>query len=250
MDRHHETNQCSGAGGTHGAPSGGAPSGGAPSGRPAKIGWRSRGYLPHFDVPGLIQTLTFRLNDALPTTVLKAFEAESGDLDDKTEKEKRRRLKIEAYLDAGHGSCLLRDSAAAGIVQDALLHFDTERYRLIAWCIMPNHVHVIIGCFPGHPLARVLHSWKSFTAHAINQAFHSTGALWQKEYHDRFIRDAPHFQRALHYLEQNPVKAGLVASKAEWPWCSAFAARQTAGSAARPAGPGESTGQGPVNAME
>jgi len=204
-------------------------------------------------VPGLIQTLTFRLHDALPAPVLKALQAELDELDDETEREKRRRLKIEEYLDAGHGSCLLRQPAAAEIVQNALLHFDTERYRLIAWCLMPNHVHVIIECLPGHLLADVLHAWKSFTAHAINKTLNRTGPLWQKEYHDRFIRDAVHFQKALHYLEQNPVKARLVADKAEWPWSSArsAAARSAAagsaaagsavaGSAVRPAGPGAS----------
>ncbi len=243
MDRKSGQNHCSGAGGTHGAPRDDA------SHRlPPRIGWRSRGYLPHFDVPGLIQTLTFRLNDALPAAVLKTLMAELADLENETAREKRRRLKIEEYLDAGHGSCLLRDSSAAGIVQNALLHFDNEHYRLIAWCIMPNHVHVIIECFPDRTLASVLHSWKSFTAHAINKALNLTGPVWQKEYHDRFIRDSAHFQKALHYLEQNPVKAGLVTDKTAWPWSSAFAGSAVrpagpAGSAVRPGGPGESAQQ-------
>ena len=69
--------------------------------------WYSRGYLPHFDHPGLIQMITFRLADALPASVLKAWREELP-LD-----EMAQRRRTEAYLDTGYGSCCLGDVTAA-----------------------------------------------------------------------------------------------------------------------------------------
>ncbi len=184
-------------------------------------GWYSRGYLPHVDVPGLIQSITFRLADSLPHDVLDRLAGEK--LDDA-----ERRKRIDAFLDAGHGECLLARPETAQIVEDALLHFDGERYRLIAWCVMPNHVHVLIETRAGHPLAEVIHSWKSFTAKEINKALGRSGEIWQREYFDRYIRDDRHLQAAVNYIEENPVKAKLVTSAEDWRFSSA-ARREKAG---------------------
>lgn len=181
---------------------------------PPPKGWYSRGYLPHIDVPGLLQAITFRLADSLPTDVLDRLAEEK--LDD-TE----RRERIEAFLDAGHGECWLARPEIAKIVEDALLHFDGERYRLISWCIMPNHVHVLIETRPGHPLAEVVHSWKSFTAKEINAVLGRSGEVWQREYFDRYIRDDRHLQATIEYIESNPVKAELVERAENWPYSSA-----------------------------
>jgi len=131
------------------------------------------------------------------------------------------RRRIAAYEDAGHGACWLRDKRIATLVEKALLHFDGERYRLIAWCVMPNHVHVLIETWVGYPLDKVLHSWKSFTAQEANKVLKLTGAFWGREYYDRFMRDERHFAQTVTYIEQNPVKAGLVKSAEAWPFSSA-----------------------------
>jgi hypothetical protein len=109
----------------------------APSGK----GWFSRGYLPHFDQPGLLQFITFRLADAIPSETVKQWRLELGlttetDVGDSRNVELRERL--ERYEDHGHGACHLRLKGAAIAVQDALLHFDGKRYRLLAWCVMPT----------------------------------------------------------------------------------------------------------------
>ena len=186
---------------------------------PAK-GWYSRGYLPHLDRPNLVQGITFRLTDALPESVLDQWKYELLCLEEVARLLEERR-RIEKYLDAGHGSCLLRDSRAAAVVENSLLHFDQQRYALIAWCVMPNHVHAMIEPWERWPLAGVVHAWKSFTAHEINKLLKRSGAVWQREYHDRFIRDADHFAHAVRYIEENPVKAGLVARSTQWQWSSA-----------------------------
>src|SRR5262245_55335614 len=87
--------------------------------------WHSRGYMPHFDASNQIQHVTYHLADSLPSTTLERFEAElkaapRGWCD------AERRRRIEEWLDAGHGSCFLRDPSAACIVQDAFLHFDAR----------------------------------------------------------------------------------------------------------------------------
>jgi REP-associated tyrosine transposase len=131
------------------------------------------------------------------------------------------RMRISRYEDAGHGACWLRDDRIAALAESALFHFDGQRYRLIAWCVMPNHVHALIETNEDWPLAGVFHSWKSFTTHKANRILKRTGELWQREYHDRFIRDDRHFAKAVSYIESNPVKAGLVQAPDQWKWSSA-----------------------------
>lgn len=202
-------------------------------------GWHSRGFLPHWDQPETIQSVSFRLADSLPEGLIDSWRAELGiktrmvydknrsnSSEPKPDSERRsrelalRRL-VSEYEDAGHGSCWLRDPRIGRVVEDALLHFDAQRYRLLAWCVMPNHVHVLIEPWEGWPLASVVHTWKSFTANHANRLLEMHGRFWQREYHDRYIRDAEHYASAVKYIEENPVKAGLVRTPIEWSWSSA-----------------------------
>jgi Transposase IS200 like len=85
--------------------------------------------------------------------------------------------RIERYLDRGAGACHLRDPEVANAVSETLSHFDEKRYRLFAWCIMPNHVHVVVRLFPGSTLAAVLHSWKSFAAKRVMKLVRVQGSF-------------------------------------------------------------------------
>jgi REP element-mobilizing transposase RayT len=131
------------------------------------------------------------------------------------------RQRVEKYLDDGHGECWLRRADVARLAEAALLHFDGQRYCLLAWCIMPNHVHVMIETREGFTLPGILHSWKSYTANQANKLLARCGEFWQREYLDRYIRNAEHYQQAVAYIEENPVKAGLARVKTNWPWSSA-----------------------------
>ena len=184
-------------------------------------GLHSRGYLPHFDAGHGVQFITFRLHDSVPTEVIERWKQELhwtkwAAPDSKEAVTLRKR--IEQYEDAGHGVCYLRDERIARLVQNALLHFDGQRYRLIAWCIMPNHVHLLIEQMPGHSLSEIVHSWKSFTTHKANELLGRTDPFWMPDYFDRFIRDEKHFLAAVEYIRQNPVKAGIVDEPEKWPW--------------------------------
>lgn len=175
-------------------------SAGIPAGikAPAHKGWYSRGYLPHRDEAHLTQSITFRLADSFPLEKLDQWrdwiDPETGKI---LSSNARIRAHIESWLDAGHGECWLRDPRVAELVENALLHFDGERYRLLAWCVMPNHVHVVAHFDQGHSLADVVHSWKSFTASEANRILRRRGAFWFREYWDRFIRDDRHLQNAV-----------------------------------------------------
>lgn len=179
-------------------------------------GWHSRGYVPHLDHPGLIQGITFRLADSLPAHALISLAQDSKSVNNPA-----KRARIEAYLNAGYGACHLRDPRIARLVEDALLYFDGEHYQMIAWVIMPNHVHVLIETVEGHQLSSIVHSWKSYTAKKANRILERTGTFWFREYFDRYIRDERHFANAVQYIRDNPVKAGLVELPEDWPFSSA-----------------------------
>ncbi|MFT5127459.1 MAG: putative transposase [Rhodothermales bacterium] len=180
--------------------------------------WRSRGYLPHFDAGHVLQGVTYRLNDPLPSKVLQVYQQRLESIEDETERAVKLRAMIDRYLDRGNGAGILQEPAVAKIIVENWMYHDGRKYRLIAWVVMPNHVHVLIETLPGHPLGELVHSWKSYTAHRIGG-----GAIWQREYWDRYIRDRKHFASAVSYIHENPVKAGLVARPEDWTWSSGSA---------------------------
>ena len=161
-----------------------------------------------------MQTITFRLADSLPRDAYESL-LSSSDTNDELYK------RLERLIDRGRGTCILSDPQIAEIVTEALCHFDGERYRLLAWVIMPNHVHVMVEQIEGFSLRRVMHSWKSFTAKEINKVRNSTGTVWAPDYYDRFVRNADHYENAISYIEWNPVKAALVGRPEEWTHSSA-----------------------------
>lgn len=207
--------------------------------------WRKR--LPHFDVPGLIQHITFHLADSLPRSAIERMQQELAAIPEPN-REAARRQRIQELLDSGLGTCVLGEPACAQIVQDSLLFGDGDRYHLFAWVVMPNHVHVLIEQIPGWPMSKVVQSWKRHTSRQIHRLGGSSSArpdadsnlalpvtamppLWQQDYWDRFMRNDRHFEIAKHYIETNPVVAELAATPEAWPWGSA--AHSLAGSRAQ-----------------
>ncbi len=188
--------------------------------------WHSRGYLPHFESSEATQHVTFHLADSLPQTVLLRLEAELKSLPaEKRDIERRKR--VDAWIDAGHGSCVLRKPAIADMVQGSLLTFDSRRYRLLAWVVMPNHVHVLFLPMSGWTIAKIVASWKKFSARKICDHQRDTregpsSPIWHREHWDRYVRDQTHLVQAIDYIHLNPVKAGLVVRPDRWPWSSAY----------------------------
>jgi len=200
------------------------------------LGWHERGYLPHCDKPGLTQFVTFRLADSMPESRRGEWEhlllvvpwsnaPRSGaqsiaqrEEQDLAQREQRR--KLEEYLDRGLGACHLRDARIAAWVERAMLHHHARRFDVLAWVVMPNHVHVLVGIWRT-PLSKVLQNWKSITAVEGNKILGREGTFWQPEYWDRFMRDEEQARKAIRYIENNPVKTGLCRTPEEWPFSSA-----------------------------
>jgi len=185
-------------------------------------------YLPHWSREGATYAVTFRLGDAVPSEVSESWRLDRKEIAERAQRQGRplthrerielHRLhseKIESFLDAGHGECLLRDPHVAAIVDNALRHFDGERYELVAWAVLPNHVHAILKPLARHGLPEIVHSWKSFTSKEINQRLGRQGSLWMDEYYDHLIRDKEDFANQVDYVLANPAKAGMQ----DWPWC-------------------------------
>jgi putative DNA methylase len=99
------------------------------------------------------------------------------------------------FLNEGHGACRLRDPRASAAVLEAMEHFAGDRYELGDRKVLPNHVHVLVRPLPGFELEAILHSWKSYTAKAINSLLGRSGPVWQQESYDRLVRDSSELGR-------------------------------------------------------
>lgn len=190
-------------------------------------GIHNRGYLPHWDFADSVQAITFRLDDSLPVEVVRRWKRELNEMLASPDQEESRRAQAELrrriadYEDAGHGECLLAIPDHAAIVQAQLKKHHGSKYKLIEWCIMPNHVHVIIHCPDGTQIGEIVKSWKTHSAREINRVLLRQGSLWSHDYHDRYIRDSVHLINVRSYIRNNPVNAGLCLSPEKWPWSSA-----------------------------
>jgi len=160
----------------------------------------------------------------------------------KIEDVRERRRKLEEYLDRGVGECWLQDPRIAKLCEDALLFFHEQRYELLAWCVMPNHVHVLVHIWQW-PLWKMVQSWKHHVQRqakpllaerrlparrvdvpAPNEPCWKPALRplrWEREYWDTFMRDEEQERKSINYIENNPVKAMLCRAPEEWAFSSA-----------------------------
>jgi REP element-mobilizing transposase RayT len=178
-------------------------------------------HLPHWRQDGATYFVTFHLADSLPQAKLDELallKAEwqrrlAGPASDAALEELARetQVRIERWLDQGIGSCPLKRPALAAFLTTAMHHFDSERYELGCYVVMPNHVHGIVRpTVPEkYPLEEILGSWKKYSSRRINGELHQAGDLWQEESYDRIVRDEEHLWRVIQYIASNPGRAGL-----------------------------------------
>jgi REP element-mobilizing transposase RayT len=178
-------------------------------------GWHQRGYLPHFDAPDVTQFVTLLLEDCFPVTRRTEWEAVLREPD-----ESAKRKKLEAWLDRGHGECWLQRQDVADLVEKILLEADGSDYRMQAWVVMSNHVHLVVDVGDA-PLGKLISGWKGKSSRLANVLLLRNGQFWQEDYYDTLIRDEAHLKRAIRYTERNPVKAFLTKGPREWSWSSA-----------------------------
>jgi REP element-mobilizing transposase RayT len=196
--------------------------------RGAAIGFLS-GDLPHWRQEGAAYFVTFRLADSLPQEKLRQLSAER-ELWLQTHPEPHDEVtrleyyelfpqRLQQWLDAGTGSCVLAILEVKRLVEQSLRHFDGQRYRIHESVVAPNHVHVLVSPFGKHTLSQILHCWKSFTAHEIlkveaasrrlSEANRSLGGtasvrVWQKESFDHLVRNPASMERFRDYIRRHP----------------------------------------------
>jgi putative transposase len=183
--------------------------------------------LPHWHPEGKTIFLTWRLFGSLPRSVLSRLEQLRSDPD-------KQFLAADEQLDSAHsGPLWLSDPEIAGYTQDAILRgAELGHYNLFAYVVMANHVHVLLE--PGVPLSRAIRGIKGVSARDANATLDRVGKpFWQDESFDHWIRNGAELERIVFYIENNPVKAGLVKRAQDWPWSSASSTGTLAGAGFR-----------------
>lgn len=174
--------------------------------------------LPHWRQEGATYFVTFRLADSLPCEKLDQLNEErerwtqahpDPSREDWDDYARASMAKVEEWLDAGSGSCVLGRDEIRVLVEQALRHQDGEQYALFAFVVMPNHVHALLRPTEGRALEMVLASRKQYCARAINGFMARCGTVWQEESFDRIIRDTAHVRQVVRYIEENPRKIGM-----------------------------------------
>jgi putative DNA methylase len=114
----------------------------------------------------------------------------------------------------------LSDSRVASCVIETLRYGQDglRLYELLAWVIMPNHVHILIE--PKVSLGRIMKSVKGFSARKCNEILGRTGQFWLDESYDRWARSRDERAHIIDYIEFNPVSAGFVNRPEDWRWSS------------------------------
>jgi REP element-mobilizing transposase RayT len=194
-------------------------------------------HLPHQVPEGLLIFVTWNLKGAMPKAAIEELQRERQRLANQAhrpgETASDRQLRENKWLFAAadrfldqaiEGPMHLKDPRASQIVEDSLLFGAGDRYDLrydlFAWCVMSNHVHVLLT--PHRELVKVTQAIKGYTAYEINRFQDARGrAFWQDESYDHWSRDEAEMFRIIHYIENNPVAAGLCQRPDQWPGSSA-----------------------------
>ncbi len=201
--------------------------------------------LPHIHLPNASYFITFRLADSLPVEMLarmrEAYEEQerllksqfSGQIlaEERYKLQKLFCAKYDAALDkAEHGPKWLAEPRFAELVSERIRKLEPEHYHLHIYCIMHNHVHLLIDQqdipepqqpVSGHrytALSHAMRALKGSTGYASARLLGRKGAFWTHESYDHVVRDEKEFERIANYIVNNPVKAGLAKNWQDWPY--------------------------------
>ena len=170
--------------------------------------------LPHWFQEEKMQYITFRLNDSLPQCVLDELKKSKAQFilqNPQPWSEYTKALyskhfgnKSDYWLNQGYGSCILRRPEVRRILEESLEYVNCVKCVILAYVIMPNHVHLLMLPYPGEDCEEILTSVKKFSAKHINRLLGRHGQLWQREAFDRIVRCPQHLHRAIDYIKKNP----------------------------------------------
>ena len=204
--------------------------------------------LPHIQPVGATFFVTFRLHGTIPNGKLYQWRKEYeknihniiGEIEQEYEqliyKERKRMFgKYDSYLDTcSSGATYLKQPEIAELVAKEIYRFNGDLYDLVAFCIMSNHVHLLIDTsiqlpeffcpkewemLELEPLQNIMKRIKGPSAVYSNRILKRSGRFWQKESYDHYVRNQKEFQNIIAYILNNPVKAGIVERWEEYPFC-------------------------------
>jgi len=194
--------------------------------------------LPHIEPRGATFLVNFRLANSLPAEVIEKLRTEADQLEknllrikDPKEKlllrDKAQRRLFAKWDDELHksqsGPFWLKEDNVAEIVANAIHYHEGEWFDVEAYCIMPNHVHLVLTPYESSQIAdyiltKIMHNIKRNSANHANKVLGRTGSFWQHENYDHFARDESELERIIKYVLYNPVKANLVKEQQDWKW--------------------------------
>jgi putative transposase len=192
-------------------------------------GWYFHTPKPEPEIPYDVQLISLRLADALPSETLEQMNVDAL-MVQPAERVLFKRQRTEEILDAQYGCCALKNPELARAVLDVLEDQHAKKYKLIAWCILPNQLHVLIE--PCFPVGRIIQDWRVLTTRWAVQNNDALGLglngkrLWLKRCRDRYIPDNKQLAEAIQALQQSPVKAGLCDQPEDWRWSSAYSGKR------------------------
>jgi REP element-mobilizing transposase RayT len=191
--------------------------------------------LPHWQPGGAEFFVTCRLAGSLPRDAVELLKQKRKKFRSKNKRSDvspERKVKFEAELfkfydqlldKPSSGPVWLSNDRAARIVMESLRYYDQRYYKLYAFTIMSNHIHLVFRHLKDNydvnfPVTEIMKSIKSFTGKECNKLLGRSGQFWQAESFDRVIRDEEELENVIFYTLNNPVKAKLISVWEDWPY--------------------------------
>jgi len=189
--------------------------------------------LPHIHLDGCPLFITFRLADTLPANIISDLKAQreqqtQASMDAQSEIKEQNFIHYDEWLDkCTSGPRWPENEEVVLTVNKKILEMSNNRYRLFAYCIMSNHVHLLIenlvretavhqGKSSNYPITETLRLLKGSTARYCNQILGRSGQFWHHESYDHIVRSEKELEKTIRYIINNPVKAGLVQNWKDW----------------------------------
>lgn len=178
--------------------------------------------LPHLHPSEGTFFITYRLADSLPKEIIESLSNEYKN--EKVEiiiqpNKHSYFVSFDEYLDKYESDKnYLSLPEIAEVNKNGIHHYDSKYYQLICYCIMSNHIHLVIKLTENAPdLSKIMHSIKRYTAKESNILLDRKGAFWAQESYDHLVRNSNELRTIVNYVVNNPVKAGLTKDWNKWP---------------------------------
>jgi len=194
--------------------------------------------LPHIQPIDAVFFITYRLAFSLPTVFYKNLKNRRQEFEYKLRLKSKLSKKDKSQLCENYNKKIfdivdqfiahydkspqwLKNPQIANVVVENLFKWNDIRYKLLCYCIMPNHIHILIKPLlkeerKPFSLARIMQAHKGYTASQANKILQRKGQFWQHESYDHYIRDCEELLRVVKYIMSNPVKAGFVEDYEMW----------------------------------